>query len=99
MLERLYEDVADIRRAIQDARRNARNRAFTSEAACDAALERLHELERRFPDLQKMLQRRENARKQQTTNDRIAALEARVKALEEGRIVSINSINRERKAE
>jgi Mg2+ and Co2+ transporter CorA len=94
MLEQLYNDVQDIRRAIQDARANVRNRAFTSEAACDVALTRLHDLEKRFPELKTLLQRRENARKKATQDERIARLEKQlhdlnktVQALTDGRVV------------
>lgn len=93
MLEQLANDVREIRCALEDARTNARRQPLTSEAACNAALDRLYRMEQRFPQLQKMLQRRDSARKQQTVEQRIKALENDVAALREqlgdGRIVPL----------
>jgi predicted RNase H-like nuclease (RuvC/YqgF family) len=70
MMEQLTRDVQELRRALEDARTNARRQPMTSEAACNTALDRLYRLEERFPELQRMLQRRENARKQQNSEQR-----------------------------
>lgn len=78
MLEQLANDVREIRCALEDARTNTRRQPLTSEAACNAALDRLYRLEQRFPQLQEMLRRRDKAKQQQTTDQRIKALEQRV---------------------
>jgi Mg2+ and Co2+ transporter CorA len=80
LLEQLTDDVQSIRRALEDARANVRKQPLTSEAACNHALDRLYQLERRFPQLQEMLRRREKARQQQTTDQRIRQLEQELAA-------------------